>query len=216
MKKFLLSCVFLIIGLQGYSRVFSFKDTYFMAFGYSHSVVHSSNPDNYSFNNISEYWCQIGPLEFTVYYDMTDYGDPVVIIDNITHWNEYDYKSYTHDYRDFQQQGYWGMKLGVCLGKYFSGGIVLDFGADGYTTQGQYTYFNSIKDSITLPQAEGDTIYSSPYSNKGFGGYIKISYQFNLGTYFAISPFVSGQLTTNNNNFLSVGVIIGMKNFLFN
>ena len=42
--------------------------------------------------------------------------------------------------------GYSGMKLGVCLGKYFSGGIVLDFGADGYTTQGQYTYFNSIKE----------------------------------------------------------------------
>ena len=106
MKKFLLSCVFLIMCLQGQSQIFSLKDTYFMAFGYSHSVVHSSNPDNYSFNNITEYWCQVGPLEFTVYSDMTDYGNPVVTVNNVNHWNEYDYKDYTHNYREFQQEGY--------------------------------------------------------------------------------------------------------------
>ena len=210
MKKFLLSCVFLIMCLQGQSQIFSFKDTYFASFGYSHSVVHSSNPDNYSFNNITEYWCQVGPLEFTVYSDMTDYGNPVVTVNNVNHWNEYDYKDYTHNYREFQQEGYWGMKFGICLGKYFSGGFVWDFGADGYTSQYQYTYFNGINDSITLPWAEGGTIYSSPYSNEGFGGYIKISYPITFGEYFAIIPFISGQLTTNNNNFLSIGVLLGL------
>lgn len=165
------------------------------SFGYSRSITHQGNKDNFSFNHVNEIYVSAYFIEMSFYWDHFSYkyypGEEFT-----DHWN---YESYTKYKTSSTQFGYTGFKLGIKT-KYFSFGIASSFGADCVYFTDEYTHYHYI--GIDENNWEMGSM-TNDYSEMGQGFYAKIHY---LIVDLGIEPFIAFQTTWNNDTFISLGM----------
>ena len=144
---------------------------------------------SYSYPNTHEIWTNLIVLEVSYYFNAVDktYLEDTIAPYGPCRWV------------DREKSGFKGVKVGYLISKYFSAGILVSW------KDYDFDYYNG-HCSIHHENHEWITGHCWEIVDKGMGVYAKASYP--IGT---ISLFVCGQVSTNNNNLIGIGIMFNFR-----
>lgn len=198
MKKLILLLFIACIPLASNAQFINWDTGYLINVGISKGMPSFSSIDRGNWG----IWISVFRFELELYGDFSNYDD--LDVDLEPYYSDY-YKTYagTSYTRVSKSRGYIGAvgsKYGFVFNNYFSAGIVWEMSGGHYEFSYEKTYLSTLHDGWT-------DIYWNDDSKDGFGAYIKLSYPFQIGKYSYLLPFVSAQVVSTKNNFISIGIM---------